>query len=414
MRWVIVGLFFGATILNQIDRQVLSILARTIQDDLGIDDLGYANVVQMFLVFYAVGQLVSGKIADRIGTKAAIVAFLSWWSLAQLFTGFVNSARELAVARSFLAFGEAGNYTAAPKAVAEWFPARERALAVGIYTSAGMLGAVIAPPLIGWIAIEHGWRSAFVWTGIAGLVWTIPFLFFYRKPPLAADAPAVVAGPRGWPGLVADYRPLVRNGAVWRLFGARMVTDPLWYFYLFWFPKYLQDARGFDLGDVARLGWIIYLGADVGSILGGVFSGRLVGRGWAPVAARLRMLGIVAMLAPLGAILGLQPAIWLTLAVATLIAFLHLMWLTNLTAAMVDVFPQRNLGAAVGMIGAGSAIGGAISSPIIGQLITDYSYELVFVLLAALHPIGWLCVRGVRAPPTAAAAAASTAAAAAA
>lgn len=404
MRWVIIGLFFGATILNSIDRQVLSILARTIQDDLGIDDMGYARVVQAFLIFYGVGMLVTGRIADRIGSKMAIIAFLAWWSIAQIATGLVGNVRQLIVTRAFLAFGEAGNYTTAPKAVAEWFAPHERALAIGIYTSAGMIGAVIAPPLIGWSALTFGWRATFMWTGIAGLVWTIPFLLFYRKPPRAGDAIAapVVAG--GWRGLFAGYRPLLRDPGLWRLFAARMVTDPLWYFYLFWFPKYLEDARGFTLADVARLGWIIYVGADFGSILGGVFSGRLVVRGWEPVAARLRLLGIAAMIAPLGALLGLQPAIWATLGIAALVAFVHLMWLTNLTATMVDVFPQDRIGAAVGFIGAGSAIGGAISSPIIGWLVTVYSYELVFVVLALLHPIGWLCVRGVRAPPVPAAA----------
>lgn len=389
MKWIVLALFFGATVLNQVDRQALSILARTIQDDLKVSDIQYSYVVQAFLVFYAAGMLLTGRLADRIGVKMAAVSFLAFWSVAQILTGMVSNVRQLGAARGMLAFGEAGNYTAAPKAVAEWFPARQRGLAVGIYTSAGMLGAIIAPPLIGWSAIAYGWRATFVWTGVAGLVWALVILAFYGKPAanrLEDAAPADEPGP-------VTIRALARHPAIWRLFVARMLTDPVWYFYLFWFPKYLQDSRDFSLADVAALGWIIYLAADVGSIAGGVLSGRLIARGHDPVAARVRVMLMVAAVAPVGLLLGLAPPIWLALLVASVIAFVHLMWLTNLTSAMVDIFPRRQVGSAVGLVGSGSAIGGAISSPVIGYLVTYQSYEAVFLLLGLLHPLGWLVLR---------------------
>lgn len=395
MRWMILALLFGATVLNQVDRQALSILARTIQDDLAISDLEYSYIVQAFLIFYAIGMLLTGKIADRIGVRLAAAAFLGFWSVAQMLTGLVNTAGQLGAARGMLALGEAGNYTAAPKAVADWFPARERGLAVGIYTSAGMLGAIIAPPLIGFSALAYGWRATFLWTGLAGIVWAIVFFLAYRNPPRRVAPGEDIDETAGKP---TTLRALLRSPAIWRLFVARMLTDPVWYFYLFWFPKYLQDARDFSLADVAALGWIIYLAADIGSIAGGLFSGRLIARGSDPVAARVRVMLFVVGIAPLGLLLGLQPAIWLTLTLASLIAFIHLVWLTNLTSAIVDIFPRNKLGSAVGLISSGSAIGGAISSPIIGYLVTYYSYAPVFVLLGLLHPLGWLAVRKLAKP----------------
>lgn len=395
MRWVIIALFFGATILNQIDRQTLSILARTIQDDLRMTDLDYAYVVQAFLVFYAIGMFATGRIADRVGTKVAAISFLAFWSCAQMATGLVNSVLSLGAARGALALGEAGNYTAAPRAVAEWFPAKERGLAVGIYTSAGMLGAVIAPPLIGYSALSFGWRTTFIWTGALGLVWCLAFAAFYKKPPAPATLHDEESVKADQSASSVPFRRLIRHPAVWRLFLARMLTDPVWYFYLFWFPKYLQDSRDFTLQDVASIAWVVYLAADLGSILGGIASGRLIRRGWEPAAARVRVLLFVAALIPSGLLLSQELPIVATLVIASFVAFLHLVWLTNLTAAMVDIFPLRQLGSAVGVVGAGSAIGGAISSPIIGYLITYYSYEAVFVMLGCLHPIGWLCLSGI-------------------
>lgn len=404
VRWIIITLLFFATVLNQLDRQTLSILATTIQLDLGISDLGYARIVQMFLIAYTIGFLVTGRLADAIGTRFAFAIFIGWWSIANTFSGFVRTATELGATRFMLGLGEAGAYTVAPKAVGEWFPPKERALAVGIYTSGSMLGAVIAPPAIGFLALTYGWRAAFVVTGVLGLVWLVPWLFIYRsrkapyaKPPIpveAAQPNATVAQKLAAEG--ANWKAILKRKEVWMLFMGRLLTDPVWYFYLFWFPKYLEDDRGLVLLQVAQIGWIVYLAADIGSIVGGLASGRLISKGRTPIASRIRVMSFVALLAPLGGLVALQPDLWITLVLASIVAFVHLMWLTNITSVVIDLIPPRQVATAIGFIGAGSGLGGIMSTEIIGRLVTSYSFELVFLCLALLHPLGWLAVRGVR------------------
>ncbi|MGB9606887.1 MAG: MFS transporter, partial [Bryobacteraceae bacterium] len=182
LRWWITGLLFASTVINYVDRQTLSILARTIQNELGMSELDYAHVVQAFLLAYTVAYLLAGRITDWLGARLSLALFLGWWSLADLLTGLARSAFSLGVLRFLLGLGEAGNYTAAPKAVSEWFLPRERALAVGIYTAGAMVGATISPPLISWLGGAFGWRMAFVATGAMGLLWLIPWLWLYREP----------------------------------------------------------------------------------------------------------------------------------------------------------------------------------------------------------------------------------------
>src|SRR5678815_4939731 len=181
-RWIILGLLFLASVINYIDRQSLSILARTIQDDLHISDLGYANVVQMFLFAYMLSFLAAGWITDRLGTRASMTLFIAWWSMANMLTGLVGSLRGLAGARFMLGAGESGLYVVAPKVVSQLFPPSQRGLAVGIYSAGATIGATIAPPLIAWLALTHSWRAAFVAGGAAGLIWTVPWLLLYRAP----------------------------------------------------------------------------------------------------------------------------------------------------------------------------------------------------------------------------------------
>ncbi|HEY5755954.1 MAG TPA: MFS transporter, partial [Steroidobacter sp.] len=181
-RWAILAMLFAATVLNYVDRQTLSILASSVQKDLGIDDLGYARIVQYFLIAYAISYLFAGWITDKLGAKVSLALFLGWWSIANMATGWVRNASQLGFARMMLGIGEPGVYTAGPKAVAEHFPPAERGFALGIYTAGAMVGATIAPPLIAWLALKYGWRSAFVITGVAGFVWLAVWLFVYRSP----------------------------------------------------------------------------------------------------------------------------------------------------------------------------------------------------------------------------------------
>jgi ACS family hexuronate transporter-like MFS transporter len=273
--------------------------------------------------------------------------------------------------------GEAGNYTAAPRIVAERFEPAKRGLAIGIYTAGAMVGATIAPPLIAWLALSHGWRATFVITGALGLIWLIAWLFVVPPRPVGEQDNRQKT----------DWKGLLTAPHLWWLLIARLLTDPVWYFYLFWFPKYLMEDRHLTLLDVARLAWVIYLAADFGSILGGMASG-VTGR-WlkSPIKGRLAIMAAAAVLAPLGAIIATAPNLALIFAIAALVSFCHQAWLVNLSALITDLFPTQAVGTAFGLIGAGSGLGGMASTYIVGALVTWHSYGAVFLCMAVLHPV---------------------------
>ena len=395
LRWVIAVLLLLVSVLNYLDRQTLSILARTIQTDLGINDAGYAQVVLAFQLTYAVMYLLSGQILDRIGTRLGMFGFVIWWSLANMLTGFANGVLSLAFFRSLLGIGEPGGYTASAKAVAEWFPVREKGTAVGLYTMGGTLGAAIAGPLVALIATRFGWRMAFVVTGGIGILLALVWLALYYKP---AEHPRLSATERDYlneENLLAkadisharlSWRELIQLKPMWIVLLARMITDPLWYFYLFWFPKYLQDARGFTLRDVGASIWIVFVCADLGSVTGGWISGKFLKGGLPPINARLRvMIGSAVLLLSSGAMPFVPGKSW-PIALASLIAFAHMAWLTCITTFSVDIFPAPVIGSAHGAIGAGSALGGLLSTAAVGWLITHFSYNPTFFVMSILHP----------------------------
>lgn len=389
LRWAILAMLFAATVLNYVDRQTLSILASQVQKDLGIDDLGYARIVQSFLIAYAISYLGAGWVTDKLGAKLTLALFLGWWSLANMATGWVRNAAQLGFARLMLGIGEPGVYTAGPKAVAEHFPLQERGFAIGVYTAGAMIGATIAPPLIAWLALQYGWRAAFVVTGAAGFVWLAVWLLVYRSPDGAE--PARTKEPIRW-------GPILRDRRVWGLGVARMIADPVWYFYLFWFPKYLTDERGMGLVQVASVAWIVYLAADVGSIGGGWFSGRLIRAGIAPVRSRLIAMTCAAAVAPIGMLISLQFGIAPTIALGALVALAHLVFQINIGVLVVDLFPMRYMATVFGLIAAGSALGGLLSTQLVGQLASTHAYGAIFLLMGMLHPlalaVAWGSLRG--------------------
>ncbi|MEG2803280.1 MFS transporter [Stenotrophomonas sp.] len=417
-KWVLLALLFFSTVINYLDRQALSILATTIQADLGMSDLEYARVVQVFLFAYAAAYVMAGRVTDWLGARVALLLFVGWWSLANIATGFVRSAVELGAARFALGLGEPGNYTVGTKVVSEQFPAPQRGLALGLYTAGAMIGATLAPPLIGGIALAYGWRSAFWITGVAGLLWMIAWYWAYPRAPRAAAAsspspsPGVVAEAVATPALEAPvaaapppsmkgvWGQLARDRTVWALVASRAVADPVWYFYLFWFPKYLGDARGMSLMAIASLAWIVYVAADIGSVGGGLISGRLVKRGMDPVRARLCTMIGAACLAPIGILVALHPPIPLLLGLACVVTFAHLTYQINLTTMTVDLFPSRYIASVAGLVGCGSALGGMVSAQVVGHLVAGGNFDRAFVLMAFLHPIAvvlaWIALKQAR------------------
>lgn len=409
VRWLIALLLLLASVMNYIDRQTLSILAVTIQKELDISDTGYARVVQAFQLTYTVMYLLSGRIVDAVGTRLAMTGFIVWWSLANMLTGLANNLASLAFFRALLGIGEPGGYTASAKAVSEWFPTREKGLAVGLYTMGGTLGAAVTGPAIAFITLHWGWRAAFIVTGVAGLVLSFVWWLIYRKPVehpwlgtaehdfLQADG--VLARSESKTTRIS-WAALVRLKPMWLVLLARMATDPLWYFYLFWFPKYLQDARGYTLTNLGQTIWLVFVAADLGALLGGWLSGSQVQRGQAPVTARLRVMTAAACVLALSFALPLLPGKGWPLALAALFAFAHMAWLSCATTLSVDIFPTAIIGSAHGAIGAGSALGGLLSTEIVKWLVTTYSYKPVFAVMSFLHPLAllvllWLLPRAV-------------------
>jgi len=403
IRRSIVLLLFLSTVINYIDRQNLSILARTIQNDLHISDLQYSNVVQAFLLAYTLSYLVAGRLTDWLGTRAAMAVFVVWWSISDMLTSLSRSAWTLGGFRFLLGIGEPGNYTAAPKAVAEWFAPKERALVIGIYTAGATLGATIAPPLIAFLASRFTWHTVFLFTGSLGLCWVIPWLWLYRRPeehprvcPADLESLRGATGQDGTGPAVRERSPWLaafRSRETWILTVGRLLTDPVWYFYLFWFPKYLGDARHLTLLQVGRIAWIVYLAADAGCIIGGALSGRLIARGFAPAASRVRVMAIAALLLPLSPLVPRAPTPILAVLIAATAAFAHMLWQISLSTLVVDLCPKHTLGTVFGIVAAGSGLGGMISTNLIGRLVTAYSYTPVFVMMGFLHPLAFLLVR---------------------
>jgi len=412
LRWYIAGLLFLASVLNYIDRQTLSILAPTIQKDLGINDLAYGNVLNAFMVAYTVSYLLSGALTDRIGSRVSMGLFVAWWSVSNMLTGLARSVGSLGAFRFSLGLGEAGNYTAAPKAVQEWFTVKERGLAIGIYSLGGTVGATVAPILIVHLEGHHGWRSVFAVTGALGLIWLVPWLWLNRPVathpfiteeerellvPIPDPTPASNSAPEGE---VWDWPRILGTREVWLLLLARLVTDPVWYFFLFWFAKYLYSVR-----DVAQkqltMTWVVFLAADIGALVGGWLSGRLIARGNGPVQARLLAMLGGAVLVPLSAAIPGIYSLTVVMGIAMIAAFAHFCWLVNISAVVVDLIPKRSMATVFGLVAAGSSAGGIIMNKVVSDLATAHNYNLWFYIMAFLHPCAWVMLTlGIRRPRT--------------
>lgn len=403
-RWVIGFMLFLAAILNYVDRQALALLKPTISADLGLTDADYARINNYFLVAYLIAYLVSGRLVDKWGPRISMTVFIAWWSISNALTGFARSASSLAICRFSLGLGEAGNWPASAKAVREWFPAKERAIAIGFYTLGATLGATIAPMLIiGLHGHFAGWQPVFVVTGLAGLLWIVPWWFIYRKPSesrqiterdlrelQASEQPPTAEE-------IADDATQTELGrwkaafslkAVWLLMFARMLTDPVWYFYQFWFPSYLYSDRGVSQGGLA-VTTFVYLAADVGTLLGGFGSAYLIRRRYGAASSRLWVMLACACIVPLSPLVTRMPTIWGSMAIAMLVCFAHLAWLANISALIVDVIPRRIMATCFGIAAAGSALGGIFMNDLVAGFAKDKNYATWFVIMAFLHPIAW-------------------------
>ncbi len=320
--------------------------------------------------------------------------FVGWWSLAEAATAFATTALHLGIARFCLGLGEPGLWVAAPKAVGEYFEEKKRSLAVGIYSMGATVGAVVAIPAIAVITTHLPWRSIFLIDGAVGLLW-LPFWFWCVRRDSPTRGKAAMAGAQFNTisvGNKSGLRTVLASSSTWKLMVARGLTDPVWYFYLFWFPKYLISARHLTLQQLAHTGWVVYLGAGIGTLAGGLFSGTLIRRGLPVGIAYRYTLLISAALIPLSPLCALASSSTFAIALASIIAFAHMSWLVTLTATVVELYPPGLVGKAAGLIAAGSGFGGMLSSEIIAYFVTHGGYTPVFFIMAMLHPIALVLI----------------------
>ncbi len=411
LRWWIAAALFLAAVLNYIDRSILGLLAPTIQKDLGLTDAQYAGVVNWFLVAYTVAYLLSGRVVDKLGVRLSLALFVGWWSISNALTGLAHSVRSLACFRFMLGLGEAGGFTASPKAVSEWFPPAERGIAVGIYSLGGAAGATIAPLLVAGISAHYGWRWVFFATSLLAVPWLVFWWWLYRRPSehpritekerlyLEAHLDAPAAAPSGGQAQGGAWLRVFRDPLVWRLMAARLLTDPVWYFIQFWMPKYLHADRGMDQQQLAIM-WVVFLAADFGFLLSGFFAGFLIKRGGWPAASRLKVMLVSALLVPCFLLVP-QAGSWpLAIALVAVVAYAHTAWLASLTSLVVDVTPRPILGTAFGVIACGSTLGGMLMNQAVAWTVGQGSYAPCFLVMGLLHPVAFLLIRSLGQRPT--------------
>lgn len=409
LRWWIAGLLFLSTVINYIDRQTLSVLAPVITQELGISEIAYGNILTAFLAAYTVMYLGSGLLVDRLGTRVSLATFMAWWSAANMAHALARGPWSLGGMRFLLGLGESGNFMAAFRAVSEWYPPHERALVHGLVQAGAAMGAIIAPPAITLIAANYGWRPAFVVTGGLGFVWLIAWLVLYRPPqthPWITPAERKhVLGDEAEAGIVPAVRVGWREAFMlpqtWGLLWGRFLSDPVWWFYLFWLPKYLVDRRGFTLTEMGMLAWMPYLAADCGAIAGGWASGRLVARGLPPITARLAVMLPFACVMPVSFVIDRVESRWLVLGLICLVTFAHMAWKTNQTTLTNDVYPTATIGTVSGILAFGTGLGGTLFTWLTGYCVEWFGYGMIFVVMGLLHPLSYLVTRWlVRRPVT--------------
>jgi MFS transporter, ACS family, hexuronate transporter len=394
-RWTICALLFFATTINYIDRQVLGILAPVLQTEIGWNEIDYGFIVTAFQAAYAIGMVIVGRLMDKLGTKIGYSIALAIWSLAAMAHSFATSVVGFAVARFSLGLGESGNFPAAIKTVAEWFPKKERAFATGIFNAGSNIGAVAAPLVVPWITIAYGWQMAFIVTGAIGFIWIVFWVLLYDKPDhhkkLKAEERAYIQSDPADPEEKIPWIKLMKYRQVWAFAIAKFMTDPIWWFYLYWVPKYLNKNYGLTLDKIGLPLIVIYLMADVGSVGGGWFSSFLIKRGWSVNKGRkTAMLTCAFCVIPIVFASQASEA-WIAVALLSLATAAHQGWSANLFTTASDMFPRKAIGSIVGFGGMAGSIGGMLIATLAGFILElTGSYLVLFIICGSMYVIAYL------------------------
>ncbi|MBK5296473.1 MAG: MFS transporter [Vicinamibacteria bacterium] len=414
-RWVICALLFFATTINYVDRGVVGILKTTLQGQFGWNEIDYSNIVFAFQSAYAIGLMLAGRLMDKVGTKAGYAIALIVWSLAAVAcaeatafgpaaasllatVGFVTtpSVAGFMAARFALGLGEGGNFPAAIKSVAEWFPKRERALATGIFNSGTNVGAIVTPLVVPWITVRYGWYWAFVITGALGFLWLIAWWLMYDTPERHPRVtPAELAHINSDPAestTPVPWAKLFPHREAWAFAIGKFMTDPIWWLYLFWLADFLQKKHGLSLSGVGAPLIVIYLVADVGSIGGGWLSSALIKRGWSVNAARKTAMLVCALLVVPVMFAPYVDSLWVAVGLVSVAAAAHQGWSANLFTFSSDMFPRRAVGSVVGFGGMAGAVGGMLFTKITGYILewnhSDYLPVFIMAGFAYLAALG--------------------------
>ncbi len=396
-RWTICALLFFAATVNYMDRQVIGLLKPTLQMQFGWTEEGYSNIVVAFQFAYAVGVLFVGKLIDRFGTRKGFSLAVLFWSVAAMAHAAAGSIFQFAVARFSLGLGESASFPASVKAVAEWFPRRERALATGIFNSGANIGAILTPLVVPWLTYRFGWRMAFLATGAFGLVWAGCWLMLYRRPEQdTLVSPEELAYIRSDPPdetTKIPLRTLITLRQAWAVALAKFFTDPIWYIYLFWTPDFLSRNFGLDLKGLSLPLFVIYTGASVGSVIGGWLSSSLLKRGLSLNASRKTALLVCALAVTPIMIAARTRSAWLAVLVIAIAAGAHQGWSANVYTLASDMFPRNAVGSVVGFATMAGAISGMMAATAVGHVLQHTgSYVPVFLLagLAYLVAFGFV------------------------
>jgi MFS transporter, ACS family, hexuronate transporter len=396
LRWRIAVLVSAAIAISYLDRQTLPVAIKAIERDIPLTNEQFSYLQSAFLLAYAFLYAAGGKLTDMLGTRRGFTVVMVAWSVACISHSFALTFTMLAISRFLLGAGEGGGFPAATRVVAEWFSVKERATAMGIINGGSAVGAVVAPPLISLVLLYANWRWIFVLTGLLGLMWTLWWRRAYfppdEHPRLTAEEFQKLESAPELPSTTISWVGLLKFKQTWGIVLAKFMSDAAWYFYLFWLPKYLYDARGFDIKAVGTFAWIPYAAAGIGCLVGGTFSSYMVRRNLSLNAARKIALGMSAALMP-SILFVPHVRISIALAIFSLAYFGQQWWSTLVIVLPADLFPKNVVGAVAGMVGFGGAIGGILFGQLAGYLLDHgWGYGTVFSLAGTFHVIGFLII----------------------
>ena len=390
-RWVIIGLIFLGTVVNYLDRLAIPVLAPVLREEFKLGPEQYATINSWFLLVYAGSMFLWGAVFDRLGNRTGFSIAVVVWSIAEIGHAFARGVAGFCGMRALLGLGEAGNWPGATRTIAAWFPARQRALGMGIANTGASLGPALAPPLIIWLQLSFGWKAVFIVTGAFGFVWLVLWLALYpRAQPTGsrdvAAANATATSPHAHHARV-PWPVLLRRREVWGIILARFFGDPIWWLYINWLPLYLVDVRGYDLKKIAAFGWMPFVAAGIGALTGGATSGFLMRRGWDVSLARKTAIsiGTVCLLGGVMAAYAQSPTA--ALAWICLTCFGFQFWVGNVQTLPSDFFPVGAVGSIAGFAGTAAGLGAVLFTKSIGWIVAHHSYTPVLVIGAVLAPL---------------------------